>query len=40
MENKIKYEEPTGEILVFSCEDIITTSGGFDGEVDEFGENW
>jgi hypothetical protein len=28
------YEEPKLDIIVFSTEDIITTSGGFDGEDD------
>ena len=28
------YEEPKLDIIVFSNQDIITTSGGFDGEDD------
>ena len=28
------YEEPKLDIIVFSTEDVITTSGGFDGEED------
>ena len=35
---KEKYYTPVVEILRFECEDIVTSSGGFDGEVDEFSE--
>ena len=28
------YEEPKLDIIVFSTEDVLTTSGGFDGEDD------
>ena len=39
MENVINekalYEAPTVEIISFFAEDIVTASGGFDGEVDE-----
>lgn len=28
------YEEPMLDIIVFSTEDVLTTSGGFDGEDD------
>ena len=39
MENvkKLKYEEPKLDVLVFSTQDIITTSGnGFEGDEDSF----
>jgi hypothetical protein len=34
--DKIKYEEPEMEIIIFETEDIITTSGIFTGEEDIF----
>jgi hypothetical protein len=36
MEEKIIYEMPTVEIIRFGSEDIVTSSGGFDGAVDNF----
>ena len=33
-----KYETPTVDIIRLSAEDVITTSGGFDGEVDALSE--
>ncbi len=39
MNEKITYDTPVVEIIRFSNEDVLTTSGGFDGEVDEFGED-
>lgn len=32
---KALYEAPTVEIISFFSEDIVTASGGFDGEVDD-----
>ena len=36
-ENKINYEEPKMEIIEFSAEDILSTSNGFEGELDNLG---
>ena len=33
-----KYETPTVDIIRLGAEDIITTSGGFDGEIDALSE--
>ncbi len=30
------YVTPTMEVYILSCDDILTTSGGFDGPEDEF----
>lgn len=34
MKEKMIYDVPTVEIIRFSAEDIVTSSGGFDGDVD------
>ena len=35
---KTKYIAPDIEVIRFTVEDVVTTSGGFDGDVDEFSE--
>ena len=37
MDEKTIYESPVNEVISFAAEDIVTSSGGFDGEVDD---NW
>ena len=37
---KIKYEEINVELIYLTKSDVITTSGPFDGEDDEVGNNW
>ena len=36
MKEKLIYEMPIIEIIRLKSEDIVTSSGGFDGEVDGF----
>lgn len=33
-EMKLKYEEPKMELVLFDSSDIITTSNGWEGEID------